>query len=52
MGAGEGTTPSVDGFCVAAKRMLDTLGVVRPPMKRAIDSLKSIPVDIDPVNEN
>jgi hypothetical protein len=45
-------TIEAQGDYAAAKRMLDTLGVVRPPMKRAIDSLKSIPVDIDPVNEN
>jgi hypothetical protein len=31
--------------------MLDTLGVLRPPVQRAIDRLKDIPTDIDPVNE-
>jgi hypothetical protein len=31
--------------------MLDTLGVVRPGMQRAIDGLKAIPTDINPVNE-
>jgi len=31
--------------------MLDTLGVIRPPMQRAIDHLSGIPVDIVPVNE-
>ncbi len=30
--------------------MLDTYGVIRPLMQHAIDGLKSIPVDIDPVN--
>jgi hypothetical protein len=45
-------TIEAQGDYAAAKRMLDTLGVVRPPMQRAIDNLKSIPVDIDPVNEN
>src|ERR1700722_10941417 len=40
------------GDYAAAKHMLDTLGVIRPPMQRAIDNLQSIPVDIDPVNEN
>jgi len=35
----------------AAKNMLDTLGVIRPPMQRAIDHLSGIPVDIVPVNE-
>jgi len=45
-------TIEAQGDYAAAKRMLDTLGVVRPQMQRAIESLKSIPVDIDPVNEN
>jgi hypothetical protein len=45
-------TIEAEGDYAAAKRMLDTLGVIRPPMQRAIDSLQSIPVDIDPVNEN
>ena len=45
-------TIEAQGDYAAAKRMLDTLGVIRPSMKRAIDNLKSIPVDIDPVNEN
>jgi hypothetical protein len=34
-----------------AKRMLDTLAVVRPPMQRALERLKDIPTDIDPTNE-
>ena len=34
-----------------AKKMLDTLGVLRPSVRRAIDRLKDIPTDIDPVNE-
>jgi hypothetical protein len=32
-----------------AKRMLETLGVVRPSMAKVLEKLKSIPVDIDPV---
>jgi len=31
--------------------MLDTLGFVRPPLQKALDSLTAIPTDIDPVNE-
>jgi hypothetical protein len=31
--------------------MLDQWGVVRPEMKRALDGLKAVPTDIDPVNE-
>jgi hypothetical protein len=29
--------------------MLDTLGVVRPEFKRALDKLGDIPVDIEPI---
>ncbi len=32
-----------------AKKMLDELGVVRPPVKRALDKLKDIPTDIEPL---
>jgi hypothetical protein len=39
------------GDYAAAKKMLDTLGVVRPAMQRSIDGLKTIPTDINPVNE-
>jgi Peptidase family M49 len=45
-------TIEAQGDYAAAKHMLDTLGVIRPSMQRAIDTLKNIPVDIDPVNEN
>jgi hypothetical protein len=44
-------TIEAHGDYAGAKRMLDTLGVVRPNMQHAIDGLKSIPTDIDPVNE-
>jgi hypothetical protein len=45
-------TIEAQGDYAAAKHMLDTLGVIGPAMKKAIDGLQSIPVDIDPVNEN
>ena len=45
-------TVEAQGDYAGAKHMLDTLGVIRTPMQHAIDNLKSIPVDIDPVNEN
>ena len=32
-----------------AKKMLDTLGVIRPAMEKALDKLKDLPVDIEPV---
>ena len=44
-------TIEAEGDYAAAKRMLDTLGVVRPGMQRALDGLKALPTDIDPVNE-
>jgi hypothetical protein len=44
-------TLEATGNYAGAKHMLDTLGVVRPGMQHALDGLKSIPTDIDPVNE-
>ena len=44
-------TIEAQGDYAAAKRMLDTLGVIRPTMQKALDGLKDIPVDIDPANE-
>jgi hypothetical protein len=45
-------TLEAEGDYAAAKRMLDTLAVIRPPMQRALDSLKDLPTDVDPVNES
>jgi hypothetical protein len=44
-------TLEAQGDYQGAKRMLDTLAVVRPAMQKAIDSMKDIPTDIDPTNE-
>ena len=44
-------TLEANGDYAGAKKMLDTLGVVRPGMQHAIDGLKAIPTDIDPANE-
>jgi hypothetical protein len=44
-------TLEAEGNYAGAKKMLDTLAVVRPPLQRALDNLKAIPTDIDPVNE-
>jgi Peptidase family M49 len=44
-------TLEAEGNYAEAKRMLDTLGVIRPPMQKALDGLKDIPTDIDPTNE-
>jgi peptidase M49-like protein len=37
------------GDYAGAKRMLDQLGVVRPEMQKALNTLNDIPVDIEPV---
>jgi hypothetical protein len=44
-------TLEAQGDYAGAKKMLNGLGVVRPAMQSAIDRLKDIPIDIDPVNE-
>jgi hypothetical protein len=42
-------TIEAEGDYAAAKKLLDTMGVIRPEMKRALDSLKDIPTDIEPI---
>jgi hypothetical protein len=44
-------TLEAQGDYAGAKKMLASLGVVRPAMQNALDRLRDIPVDIDPVNE-
>lgn len=44
-------TLEAEGNYAGAKKMLDTLGVVRPAMQHAIEGLKNLPTDIDPVSE-
>jgi hypothetical protein len=44
-------TLEAQGDYQGAKRFLDTLAVVRPPMQKALDQMKSLPTDIDPTNE-
>jgi len=44
-------TIEAQGDYGSAKRLLDTLAGLRPPMQRALDSLKSIPTDIETTNE-
>jgi hypothetical protein len=34
-----------------AKRMLDSMAVLRPAMQKALDGMKDLPTDIDPTNE-
>jgi len=42
-------TLEATGDYAGAKRMLDELGVIRPNMQKALNSLTGIPVDIEPV---
>jgi hypothetical protein len=42
-------TLEATGDYAGAKRMLDQLGVIRPNMQKALDSLNHIPVDIEPL---
>lgn len=42
-------TVEAEGNYAGAKQMLDTLGVLRPEFKAALDKLSDIPVDIEPV---
>jgi hypothetical protein len=42
-------TLQAEGSYDKAKAMLDTYGVVRPPMQRALDRLGNVPVDIEPI---
>src|SRR5579863_5419445 len=37
-----------EGNYAGAKKMLDELGVIRPPLRKALDSLQGIPTDIEP----
>ena len=42
-------TLEAEGSYVKAKAILDKFAVIRPPMQSALDKLKSVPVDIEPV---
>jgi hypothetical protein len=42
-------TVEAKGNYAGAKHMLDTLGVLRPEFKQALDKLGDIPVDIEPI---
>ena len=41
-----------EGSYDKAKRILQELAVIRPPMQQAFDKLKDVPVDIEPVFEH
>ena len=36
------------GDYAAAKQMIETLAVIRPPVQAVLDRLKDVPVDIEP----
>jgi hypothetical protein len=42
-------TIEAEGNYAGAKKMLDELGVVRPALRKALDSLQGIPTDIEPI---
>jgi len=42
-------TLEAEGSYEKAKNILDTFANIRPPMKQALDRLKDVPVDIEPV---
>ena len=41
-------TIEAEGDYAKAKALGDRLGVVRPPVQRALDKLTAVPVDIEP----
>ena len=41
-------TIQAEGNYAAAKELRDRLGVVRPPVQKALDSLLAVPIDIEP----
>ncbi|MDQ3474592.1 MAG: hypothetical protein M3447_12735, partial [Acidobacteriota bacterium] len=42
-------TVQAEGSYDKAKAMLDKYGVIRPPMQKALDRMKDVPVDIEPI---
>lgn len=46
---GEILTVQAEGSYEKAKAMLDKYAVIRPPMQKALDRLKDVPVDIEPI---
>ena len=42
-------TLEAEGDYAGAKKMFDELGVVRPSVKKTLDSLQGIPTDIEPL---
>ena len=44
-------TLEAEGNYAGAKKMLDELGVIRPALQKALDKLKDLPTDIEPVRK-
>lgn len=44
-------TVEAEGNYAGAKKMLDELGVIRPALQKALDKLKDLPTDIEPVRK-
>jgi predicted deacylase len=42
-------TIEAEGNYAGAKKLLDDLGVLRPAVRKALDSLQGIPTDIEPI---
>src|SRR5207247_1776393 len=42
-------TLEAEGNYAGAKKVLDELGVVRPALRKTLDSLQAIPIDIEPI---
>ena len=47
--ASELLTIEAEGSYEKAAALLDRFAVIRPPMKGALDKLKNVPVDIEPI---
>jgi hypothetical protein len=47
--SGEILTLQAEGSYDKAKALLDKYALIRPPMQRALDKLKDVPVDIEPI---
>ena len=42
-------TLEAEGDYAGAKKMLDELGVIRPPMRKTLEGLQDVPTDIEPL---
>ena len=40
---------ALQGDYAGARKLLDTMGIIRPSLKNSLDSLNDIPTDIEPI---